>query len=233
MAASLSGRGSSRGTAAAGPRFARMGPDECRDARPARAAAGPRRRRRGPRLRLARRAQRLRAAPVRRAGAARRARARCGCCTSPTCTWCPGQRARSSGCAASPRSTRTSSSTPATTSPHLRRRAGRCCDAMEPLLELPGVFVLGSNDYFAPTPKNPRATSPATTPRRAHDGLRRCPSRTCVAGLRDGGWVDLTNARATLTVARPATSSSSASTTRTSATTGYAASPDRPPPTPR
>src|SRR4249919_1626636 len=27
--------------------------------------------------------------------------------------------------------------------------------AMEPLLELPGVFVLGSNDYFAPAPKNP------------------------------------------------------------------------------
>ncbi len=27
--------------------------------------------------------------------------------------------------------------------------------AMEPLLERPGAFVLGSNDYFAPRPKNP------------------------------------------------------------------------------
>src|SRR5687767_14267876 len=27
--------------------------------------------------------------------------------------------------------------------------------AMEPLFDFPGVFVLGSNDYFGPTPKNP------------------------------------------------------------------------------
>ena len=27
--------------------------------------------------------------------------------------------------------------------------------AMEPLMEFPGAFVLGSNDYFAPVPKNP------------------------------------------------------------------------------
>ena len=27
--------------------------------------------------------------------------------------------------------------------------------AMEPLLERPGAFVLGSNDYFGPVPKNP------------------------------------------------------------------------------
>ena len=27
--------------------------------------------------------------------------------------------------------------------------------ALEPLLELPGAFVFGSNDFFAPVPKNP------------------------------------------------------------------------------
>ena len=34
-------------------------------------------------------------------------------------------------------------------------RARGALRAMEPLLERPGVFVLGSNDYFAPKPKNP------------------------------------------------------------------------------
>ena len=31
----------------------------------------------------------------------------------------------------------------------------RLLRAMEPLLERPGAFVLGSNDYFAPVMKNP------------------------------------------------------------------------------
>ncbi len=34
-------------------------------------------------------------------------------------------------------------------------------ETLEPLLELPGVFVLGSNDYWAPTPKNPALLPPA------------------------------------------------------------------------
>lgn len=35
-------------------------------------------------------------------------------------------------------------------------------EAMEPLLKLPGVFVMGSNDYFAPRLKNPAIYSPVT-----------------------------------------------------------------------
>ena len=46
--------------------------------------------------------------------------------------------------------------------------------AMEPLLERPGLFVLGSNDYYAPSPRNPAAyltrrpskTSSRSRPRR-------------------------------------------------------------------
>ena len=40
-------------------------------------------------------------------------------------------------------------------------------DSFERLLDLPGVFVFGSNDYFAPKLKNPLGTSPRTTPRPA------------------------------------------------------------------
>ena len=69
---------------------------------------------------------------------------------------------------------------------------------MEPLLERPGVFVLGSNDYFAPKPKNPPSTSPATT-----RAVRGRPAAHLGPGqaLTDAGWIDLTNARATLAVA--------------------------------
>ena len=37
--------------------------------------------------------------------------------------------------------------------------------AMEPLLERPGAFVLGSNDYFGPVPKNPARYLTRGTPR--------------------------------------------------------------------
>jgi len=67
--------------------------------------------------------------------------------------------------------------------------------AMEPLLERPGAFVLGSNDYFAPVLKNPARY---LTPR--HAELRSNPSGLPVGrlvdGLRKGGWADLNNARA-------------------------------------
>ena len=71
--------------------------------------------------------------------------------------------------------------------------------AMEPLFAYPGVFVLGSNDYWGPTLKNPalyltrrHAQAPASR--------NRLPSDELVAGLRSGGWSDLNNARAELTV---------------------------------
>jgi predicted MPP superfamily phosphohydrolase len=67
--------------------------------------------------------------------------------------------------------------------------------AMEPLLQFPGAFVLGSNDYFGPVPKNP-----ARYLTRRHAEVRRwgpaLPVGDLVDGLREGGWTDVNNARA-------------------------------------
>jgi predicted MPP superfamily phosphohydrolase len=72
-------------------------------------------------------------------------------------------------------------------------------DAHAPLLERPGVFVLGSNDYFAPRPKNPaRYFLPSGGTRRIH-GIR-LPTDELVGGFRDAGWLDLTNRRGELKV---------------------------------
>lgn len=72
-------------------------------------------------------------------------------------------------------------------------------DAYGPLLDVPGVFVLGSNDYFAPKVKNPlkyltphHASGVGTTPR--------LPTADLIRGLSSGRWVDLTNRRTTLSV---------------------------------
>jgi predicted MPP superfamily phosphohydrolase len=74
-------------------------------------------------------------------------------------------------------------------------------EAHRPLLERPGVFVLGSNDYFAPRPKNPaRYFLPAGGTRRVHG--RRLPTDRLVEGFRSAGWLDLTNRRAELKVGR-------------------------------
>lgn len=67
--------------------------------------------------------------------------------------------------------------------------------AMEPLLERPGAFVLGSNDYFGPVFKNP-----ARYLSRRHAEVRGTrsllPVGELVDGLRAGGWADLNNSRA-------------------------------------
>ena len=72
--------------------------------------------------------------------------------------------------------------------------------AMEPLMQFPGAFVLGSNDYFSPVPKNP-----ARYLTRRHAEVRSLradlPVGELVEGLRDGGWADLDNARITVTMA--------------------------------
>lgn len=74
-------------------------------------------------------------------------------------------------------------------------------DAYRDLLPIPGVFVLGSNDYFAPRPKNPLRyfnTSHDPASATVYDEL---PTDQLVAGFRSAGWVDLTNARGQLEVA--------------------------------
>jgi predicted MPP superfamily phosphohydrolase len=73
-------------------------------------------------------------------------------------------------------------------------------DAYGELLSRPGVFVLGSNDYWGPRPKNPaRYFLPQGGERRVV-GVR-LPTADLVAGFRDAGWLDLTNRRQGLQVA--------------------------------
>nr|WP_244925323.1 metallophosphoesterase [Georgenia faecalis] len=71
--------------------------------------------------------------------------------------------------------------------------------ALEPLLERPGAFVLGSNDYYSPVPKNPGRYFLAD-PRRADgddaEGPRPLPAPELARAMQDAGWADLTNARA-------------------------------------
>jgi uncharacterized protein len=70
--------------------------------------------------------------------------------------------------------------------------------ALAPLMELPGAFVLASNDYYAPRPKNPLKYF-KTDHKRVHgDPL---PWRELRDGMTAGGWLDLTNATGALTVA--------------------------------
>jgi predicted MPP superfamily phosphohydrolase len=70
--------------------------------------------------------------------------------------------------------------------------------AMQPLLAVPGVFVLGSNDYFAPSFKNPgRYLTKGYAREHASVPL---PTSDLVDGFSRAGWVDLTNARAALSV---------------------------------
>jgi uncharacterized protein len=69
--------------------------------------------------------------------------------------------------------------------------------AMEPLLDLPGAFVLASNDYFAPRPKNPLKYF-KTDHKRVHgDPL---PWEDLRDGMTRRGWLDLTNGSGSLTV---------------------------------
>ncbi|MGH8963885.1 MAG: metallophosphoesterase [Actinomycetes bacterium] len=69
--------------------------------------------------------------------------------------------------------------------------------SLGPLLDRPGLFVFGSNDYFGPTPKNP-ARYLVKNARRSHgDPL---PWRDLRAALLERGWHDATHARVALAV---------------------------------
>lgn len=65
------------------------------------------------------------------------------------------------------------------------------------LLDVPGVFVMGNNDYLAPILKSPHHYFVPGTPRRARDPL---PWRDLAAAQREHGWTDLDNATATVTI---------------------------------
>jgi len=69
--------------------------------------------------------------------------------------------------------------------------------ALGPLLDVPGVFVFGSNDYYAPRPKNP--VRYLTKKYKRIHGIP-LPWRDLRAALVERGWHDLTHVRRLLTV---------------------------------
>jgi predicted MPP superfamily phosphohydrolase len=67
-------------------------------------------------------------------------------------------------------------------------------DSLGALLDVPGVFVFGSNDYFSPTLRNPlRYLFPDDG--RRHTGSATLPWRDLRDDFAAAGWVDLTNRR--------------------------------------
>lgn len=70
-------------------------------------------------------------------------------------------------------------------------------EALAPLLDRPGAFVFGSNDYFAPRPANPLQYFGGPSRHRAT--RRELPHEQLRAVLSASGWVDLTNTRGTMT----------------------------------
>jgi predicted MPP superfamily phosphohydrolase len=72
-------------------------------------------------------------------------------------------------------------------------------DALGPLLDRPGAFVPGSNDWFAPKPKNPARYLLPDRGRRIHgDPL---PYADLREAFTSAGWLDLTHRRTTIDVA--------------------------------
>ena len=67
------------------------------------------------------------------------------------------------------------------------------------LLDVPGVYVWGSNDYYGPTLKNPlRYLTERGKPRRP--GGHKLPWEDLGRAFSDRGWVDLTHERAVLEI---------------------------------
>ena len=69
--------------------------------------------------------------------------------------------------------------------------------ALGPLLDRPGAFVFGSNDYFAPVPKSPLPY--IGIGRKKHSAVP-LPWRDLKAAFAERGWVDATHRRAEIPV---------------------------------
>ena len=67
------------------------------------------------------------------------------------------------------------------------------------MLDVPGVYVWGSNDYYAPTFKNPLTYLFRPSEPRG-DGQRELPWSDLDAGFRSAGWRDLTDTSTTLEI---------------------------------
>ena len=71
--------------------------------------------------------------------------------------------------------------------------------ALEPLLEFPGVFVNGSNDYFAPKFSNPLRY--LTGPSKLGDRKPDLDTPRLVREFENAGWLNLNNQSGSLTIA--------------------------------
>ncbi|MGB5952997.1 MAG: metallophosphoesterase [Ornithinimicrobium sp.] len=73
--------------------------------------------------------------------------------------------------------------------------------AYGPLLQRPGVFVLGSNDYFPPVLKNPFGYFNNSHRRGSALTRKRLPTQDLVDGFKASGWLSVIHRRRRLTVA--------------------------------
>ena len=73
-----------------------------------------------------------------------------------------------------------------------RKAVPSVVQALGDLLSVPGLFVFGSNDYFAPTPKNP--TNYIFKPKRRITG-EPLPWQDLRAAFTERGWLDMTHTR--------------------------------------
>ncbi|MGH3950611.1 MAG: metallophosphoesterase [Pseudonocardiaceae bacterium] len=72
--------------------------------------------------------------------------------------------------------------------------------ALGPLLDVPGLFVFGSNDYYGPKPKNPaRYLMPEGRKKKIHGP--ELPWQDLRAAFIERGWLDVTHTTGTVTVA--------------------------------
>ena len=71
-------------------------------------------------------------------------------------------------------------------------------DALDELLDIPGLFVFGSNDYYEPVPKNPLKYLLPNHGKRVHGP--ELPWQELDAGLQARGWKNLNTSRTTITI---------------------------------
>ncbi|MEA5052247.1 MAG: metallophosphoesterase, partial [Propionicimonas sp.] len=71
-------------------------------------------------------------------------------------------------------------------------------EALGRLLDVPGVFVMGSNDYSGPRFSNPLRYVVRPTTRDGVTDANPIPTQRLRTALSRGGWIDLTQARASL-----------------------------------
>jgi predicted MPP superfamily phosphohydrolase len=72
-------------------------------------------------------------------------------------------------------------------------------DSLGPLLERPGVFVLGSNDLYSPRPANPARYLWRTSSRDHSRNVPDLPWEKLRDGMAEAGWLDASNQRGRIT----------------------------------